>query len=184
MATTRTWDPFAEMLRLRESMNRLMEGSIARPSGTLLGFTEPFYAQTFPLNIHGTADELKVEALLPGISQEDVQIDVDRGVLTIGAKRHGPETAEGEQWHLREFNPGQFTRSVSLPYPVDVERAGATFTNGVLTLTLPKAEAAKPKRIQVGGGQRSQLGAGDAAATEPIETTATRSRAKRDSAHN
>lgn len=180
MATTRTWDPFVEMLRLRESMNQLMEGSMARPSGALLGFTEPFAAQTFPLNIHGTAEELKVEALLPGISQEDVQIDIDRGVLTIGAKRHGPDTSEGEQWHLREFNPGQFTRSVSLPYPVDVERASATFANGVLTLTLPKAEAAKPKRIQVGDDQQAQLGAGDTATTD---TTANRARGKRESTH-
>jgi HSP20 family protein len=150
MATnTRNWDPFTEMLSLRDAMSQLMEGSVVRP-GTLLGGVP---SQTFPLNIRGTADELKVEALLPGISAEDVQVDIDRGVLTIAAKRQGWEHTEDEQWYLREFNEGQFSRSLTLPFPVDVEHTTSTFTNGMLTLHLPKAEAAKPRRIQIGGGQ-------------------------------
>jgi len=153
MANNRSWDPFTEMLSLRDAMGQLLEGSVVRP-GTLLG--GGVTGQAFPLNIRGTADELRVEALLPGISAEDVQVDIDRGVLTITAKRHGWAHVEGEQWHLREFNEGQFSRSLSLPFPVEAERATSTFTNGVLTLRLPKAETAKPRRIPIGGQPQQQ----------------------------
>lgn len=154
MANNRTWDPFVEMLSLRDAMTQLMEGSVVRP-GTLVGGTPA--NQIFAVNVCGTADELRVTALLPGISEEDVQVDIDRGVLTIAAKRHGWTHTEGEQWYLREFNEGQFSRSLSLPFPVEVERVTAHLANGVLTLTLPKAEAAKPRRIQIGAGQQRQL---------------------------
>ena len=150
MSSQRGWDPFSEMLSLRDAMGQLLESSFVRPSTGYAGQSQAGYS--FPINVHGTANELKVEALLPGVSQEDVNVDIDRGVLTITAKRHGAEVAKGEQWHLREFNPGQYSRSLSLPFPVDIEQVDATFTNGVLTL--PKAEAAKPKRIQIGGGQK------------------------------
>jgi HSP20 family protein len=144
------------MLSLHEAMNQLVEGNAGRPGMATLGATTGASAVTFPINVHGTADELRVEALLPGISQEDVQIDIDRGVLTIAAKRHGWEPGEGQNWHVREIGGGQFTRSLSLPFPVEVERASADFTNGVLTLTLPKAEAAKPRRIEIGAGRAQQ----------------------------
>ena len=149
----RTWDPFSEMLSLREAMNQLFEGSVIRPGTLLAGATA---TQTFPLNVYGTANELKVEALLPGVSEEDVQVEFDRGTLTIAAKRQGPELAEKGRWYLQEFHPGQFSRSLSLPFPVEVDRVAAHYANGVLTLTLPKAEAARPRRIPIGGGQRQE----------------------------
>lgn len=152
MATNRTWDPFNEMLSLRDAMSQLMEGSFVRP-GALASGTATQMAYSFPTNVHGNTDGLTIEALLPGVSEEDVQVDIDRGVLTIAAKRHGPEAGQGDQWYLREFHPGQFSRSLSLPFPVEVEQVTARFANGILTLTLPKAEAAKPKRIQIGTGQ-------------------------------
>jgi HSP20 family protein len=149
MSTTRTWDPFGEMLSLRDAMQQLLEGSVIRP-GTWLGGTAA--SQSFPLNVSGTAEELHVEALLPGVSPEDVDVNLDRGVLTITARRHGPETPAGQQWYLQEFQPGQCSRSFALPFPVEHEQITAHYTNGVLTLTLPKAEAAKPKRIAIGTG--------------------------------
>src|SRR4051794_38502749 len=139
MSTQRTWDPFSEMRSLRDAMGQLLESSVIRPGHGYSGSTQASYS--FPLNVHGTRDRLTVEALLPGVSEEDVNVDLDRGVLTISAKRHGPAVGQGEQWHLREFNPGQFARSLSLPFPVETDQVNATFANGVLTLTLPKAEA-------------------------------------------
>jgi HSP20 family protein len=153
MSTQRTWDPFSEVVSLREAMSQLVEGSFIRPGMVVPGSQAGY---SFPINVHGTGDELKIEALLPGISEEDLSLDIDRGVLSITAKRHGPETKPGEQWHLREFNPGQFSRSLSLPFPVEIERVTATFTNGVLSMTLPKAEAAKPRRIQIGTRQHTE----------------------------
>lgn len=158
---TRAWNPWGEMVTLREAMNQLMEDSFIRPGATVRAASGAG-SFSFPMNVYGTADELKVEALLPGVSPEDVQVDLDRGVLTIAAKRHGWEASEGQTWFAREIQPGQFSRSLTLPFPVEVEQANANFTNGVLTLTLPKAAAAKPKRIQVGSGQPQPQIAGEA----------------------
>lgn len=152
----RTFNPVGEALSLREAMNQLLEGSFIRPGTTLLG-AGGATAFSFPLNAWGTADELKVEALLPGVSQEDLQVEIDRGMLTITARRHGVEPGERQQqWYVREIQPGRFSRSLSLPFPVEAEGVTADFTNGVLTLSLPKAEAAKLRRIQIGGGQRQE----------------------------
>ena len=151
----RTFNPVGEMLSLREAMNQLLEGSFIRPGTTLLaaGGSTAF---SFPLNAWGTADELKVEALLPGVSQEDLQVEIDRGMLTITARRHGVEPGERQHWYVREIQPSRFSRSLSLPFPVEAEGVTADFANGVLTLSLPKAEAAKPRRIQIGGGGRQE----------------------------
>jgi HSP20 family protein len=159
----RTLSPFESMLNLRNTMDQLFERSFAQPEFGLGASTASL--MQLPLNIYEADDALHVEALLPGISQEDVTVSIDRGVLTIGAKRHGP-AQEGKRWHLSEFGAGEFTRGISLPYPVDADRVTAQFTNGVLTLTLPKAESAKPRQIQIGGGQtvvegqQAQIGSG------------------------
>jgi len=144
------------MLSLRDAMDQLFDTHSLRPEYGL-GLHTPTLAH-MPLNVYELNDALHVEALLPGISQEDVNIAIDRGVLTIGAKRHAARQ-EGQRWHLNEFGAGAFTRALSLPYPVDADQVTAQFGNGVLTLTLPKAESAKPRQIQIGGRQ-AQLGNG------------------------
>jgi HSP20 family protein len=138
------------MTSLRDAMNQLFETSFVRPSsgrGTASGW------QGFPLNIYERDNDLVVEALLPGISPEDVDVSVDRGVLTIAATRHGWQAEDGkssqQSWYLQEIHPGQFRRAMTLPYPVEADKAQATYTNGLLTLTLPKAEAARPKQIRI-----------------------------------
>lgn len=158
----RSWNPVGEMLSLRDAMNQLLEESFIRPGLTNFATTAGGNTTySFPINVYGANDELKVEALLPGVSQEDLQVDIDRGVLTIAAKRHGWEPTEGQSWYLREIRAGHFSRALSLPFPVEADRAKASFTNGVLTLTLPKAEAAKPKRIQIDADQpQEQLTSG------------------------
>lgn len=145
-------NPWNEALSLREAMNQLLEGSFIRP-GTMLTSAAGATSFSFPLNVYGVGDELKVEALLPGVSEEDVQVGINQGVLTIEAKRHRWQPSESQTWYVREIQAGQFTRALTLPYPVEVDQVQAHFTNGVLTLTLPKAEAAKPKRIQITSGQ-------------------------------
>ena len=180
MANNRTWHPFTEMMSLRDAMGQLMEESFVRPGTAASGAARGSYS--FPLNIHGTPDELRIEALLPGISEEDLRVDVDRGVLTIAARRHAWEHREGEQWYLREFNPGVFSRSLALPFPVEPDRATATFSNGMLTLTLPKAEAAKPKSIRIGAGrqQGEQLSSGGQAEQKELGSGPKARRAKGD----
>ena len=107
-----------------------------------------------------------IEALLPGVSTEDVQVAVDRGVLSIAATRHGWEPGREQDgdltWYRHEVAPGQFKRALSLPFPVDVDQAQADYRDGVLTLTLPKAEAARPKQIKITARAPEQVKAGGA----------------------
>ena len=153
----RTRTPFESMLSLRDAMDQLFDTNALRPEYGLSQHT-PALAQTL-LNVYEINDALHVEALLPGIRQEDVNIAIDRGVLTIGAKRHDARR-EGQRWHVNEFGAGEFTRALSLPYPVNADQVTAQFSNGVLSLTLPKAESAKPRQIPIGGGQQAQIGEG------------------------
>ena len=154
------WNPLDEALSLRDAMNHLLETSFVRPGYVSGGGQAGRHG--FPMNIYERDDTLVIEALLPGISPEDVNISVDQGVLMIGATRHGWQPKENEEkrqnWYLHEISAGQFQRAISLPFMVDADKANASYVNGVLTLQLPKAEAARPKRIQVhGGGQQRQI---------------------------
>ncbi len=148
------WNPFTDMFALRDAMDKLFESSFVRPSYLTGGATTWQQGLSFPLNIYERDDTLFVEALLPGISPEDVQVSIDNGMLTILATRHGVQPREGQNqeygWYLHEIVPGQFKRALTLPFPVDADKAQANYSNGLLTLTLPKAEVARPKRIQVG----------------------------------
>jgi HSP20 family protein len=87
--------------------------------------------------------------MLPGIKADDIDITIDNGMLTIQGEAQEEHAEEGERYHLRERRYGTFCRSVALPVGVDAGKATAEFEDGVLTLTLPKAEEAKPKRIAV-----------------------------------
>lgn len=152
-------EPAAGLLTLRDAMSRLFEDSVVRPGFTFGGIAG---AASFPINVSHAGDTLKVEALLPGVGPEDVDVNIDQGVLTIAAKRRGAEPREGERAYLREIVAGEFSRSFTLPAPVDAEQVTADFTNGVLTLTLPVAEEARPKRIPIGAGQPQPVASGAA----------------------
>lgn len=112
----------------------------------------PAMTPAYPaLNISETADALAVEAELPGYKMENIEISVMGRDLSIKGQR----TQEGETkatWHRRERLAGTFTRVVRLPFDVDAEKVSASLKNGVLHMTLPKAEAARPRRIEVKAG--------------------------------
>ena len=91
-----------------------------------------------------------VKASLPGVKPEDVQITIQGDSLTVRGESKTEQDKKGERWHLRERRLGAFQRSLSLGTPVDSEKAHADFEHGVLTLTLPKAEASKPRQIKIG----------------------------------
>src|SRR5690348_9095505 len=96
MSMRRTFDPFSEMLSLRDAMGQLLESSVVRPGAAYAGASQASYS--FPINIHGTPDALKVEALLPGVSQEDVNVDLDRGVLTLSASTPRSRSTLTSSW--------------------------------------------------------------------------------------
>ena len=102
-----------------------------------------------PLDIAETENEFIVKASLPGVRPEDVQITAHGDTLTIRGEIKAEEEKKDVHYHLRERRFGQFQRTVTLSTPIDADKAQAQFENGVLTLTLPKAEEAKPKQIKI-----------------------------------
>jgi len=147
MADLIRWDPFREMVSLRDAMDRLFEESFVRPFGGWPFLTGE--AQTLALDIYETDDDLVVEASLPGINPDEVDISVVGNTLTIKGEHEEKKEEEKGKYHCRERRYGAFQRTVSLPVEVDANKAEAVFENGVLKLTLPKVEEARPKRIQV-----------------------------------
>ena len=148
------WDPFREMVSLHDAMNSLLQDSYVRP-GSKLADGGP---AMLPLDISENENEFVVKASLPGIRPEDVQITAHGDTLTIRGELKAEEEKKDEHYHVRERRFGQFQRTVRLSAPIIADKAQAQFDNGVLTLTLPKAEEAKPKQIKVGGQASAQGG--------------------------
>lgn len=145
MADITRWDPFAEMTTLRGALDRMFEDF--RP---LRSFGEGNGAQTyFPIDVFETAEEVVVKASLPGVRAGDIDISVHGDVLTLKAEAREEKEEKAQNWYRRERRFGASMRQLTLPAEVDPDKAVATFENGVLRLTLSKAETAKPRTIKV-----------------------------------
>ena len=140
------WNPYREMMILRNAMDRLVDSDNLDISARL----QP-RNWGLALDVSENEDAFLVEASLPGFNPEDLQITYDSNVLTIKAEVKEEEEKKDEQrrYYLRERRYGNFCRSLSLPSTIDADAIEAGFKDGVLTLTLPKVEEAKPKRIEV-----------------------------------
>src|SRR5919204_282318 len=139
-------------LGLRQLMDRMFEDAVIVPRGREEGWGGP------AMDVYEEGDNLVVEAHLPGMKPEDLDVNVERGVLTISGKTESEEERKDRNYLLREKRSGRFSRSVQLPPSYNTENCQASFENGVLRLVFPKAEEAKPRRIQIGtGGQPAQL---------------------------
>lgn len=137
--------PFGELLSLREAMDRLFEDSFVRPLS--LGNLLP--VSSLPLDVSTTADELVVEAQLPGVAPEDVEITIEAGSLTVSGES-GAEREEREGDYLvHEIRRGRVSRTLALPEGLEPEEASANFEHGVLTLRIPKAEQTRPRQIRI-----------------------------------
>jgi HSP20 family protein len=158
------WEPLRDMVSLRDAMNSLLQESFIRPTG--LAEDNP---AMLPLDITENENEFVVKASLPGLKPEDVQITAHGDTLTIRGEMKAEQEKKDEHFHLRERRYGHFQRTVSLSTPISPDKAQARFENGVLTLTLPKAEEAKPKQIKISatGGANGP----DKVANGPEKTT-------------
>jgi HSP20 family protein len=142
--TMMSWEPYREMMTLRQAMDRLLGQSPVRP---LIPWPESGFVDV-PIDIYQTDKDVVVKATLPGVDPEDVQISISGDILTIkGEHCEEEEISEGDYIH-RERRCGTFSRSLPLPVSVNSDKADAAFDKGVLTLTLPKKEEAKPKKIK------------------------------------
>ena len=174
MSIVRRTSPFGEMLSLRQAMDRLFEESIVRPRSFVFESAE---SPWLPLDIHATSDALVVEAALPGVKPEDVEITVSGDTLTISGTSSGESQREERGYLMREMRRGSFSRTVTLPVDVRTEAATASFENGMLRLSIPKAEAAKPRHIRISPttqstAQAEAAGSDEIAIREPVGATA------------
>jgi HSP20 family protein len=134
---------FDDLDRMRRHMDRLFEGIAGWP------FREPT-AGVFPLtNITENKDNYYVRAELPGMAADEIDISISGDALSISGERKIPPEEEGAKYHRREREAGKFSRVISLPGQIDAEKVEARYSDGVLTVVLPKAEAAKPRQVSV-----------------------------------
>ncbi len=141
------WRPYRELATLQDEMNRLIESFFGRE---FLGEPEPAAMMWGPrVDIHETDDMYVVEAELPGLTKDDIKLSVHESTLTLEGEKKLEEEKKGRNWHRQERVYGKFQRSFTLPSAVDANKISATFKNGVLTIELPKSEAARPKEIPI-----------------------------------
>jgi len=138
------WPVFGQLTNLRDEINRLFEAPLFNGGGT----AELFNTWSPALDLYEDKDNLVVQAEVPGFKKEDLDISFQDGSLTItGERKH--ETKEGHDVSRSERFYGKFHRTFVLPKAVDVTKVKARYKDGILTITLPKAEEAKPRQISV-----------------------------------
>lgn len=141
------WDPFREMATLQERMSRLFEEASSRRRNAGEDFITGSWIPS--VDVRETKDALEISVEVPGLEPKDVDISVEAGVLTLKGCRNFEKASEGETYHRVERSYGAFERSFTLPTNVDPERINAVYRHGVLLLTLPKREEAKPRAISI-----------------------------------
>jgi HSP20 family protein len=140
------WPAIDRWVNLRDELNNLfdlpMMGATARQSQLFSGWTPA-------LDLYQTADNIVAVVEVPGMRKEDIDISLHDGMLTIAGERSSASSQDGENAERTERFTGKFRRSISLPTQVETGKVNATYKDGILTVTLPKAEEAKPKKIEV-----------------------------------
>ena len=146
MANIVRWEPFRDLISLREAMDRLFEESFIRPR---VGWLAPLGAGALAVDMYETDQDVVIKSSMPGVKAEDLDITITGDTLTIKGETKTEEKVEKANYIRQERRYGAFCRSLTLPTTIVAEKAKAEFENGVLTLTLPKAEEVKPKTIKV-----------------------------------
>ena len=140
------WEPFGQLVSLREAMNRLFEESYLRP-GSERAPRSTEQVAALPVDVYETAGELVVMASIPGVDPGSVEITLEGGTLSI--RGESTPAPAGGNYLLQERRFGPFLRQLQINVPVQADKAEAGFAQGVLTLTLPKSEEARPRQIKV-----------------------------------
>lgn len=140
------WDPITELRRMEDTMNRLWRGfSTGDPSHEGAGAM----AWLLPLDVAEEKDRIVVKASLPGVNPEHIDVSIEDGVLTIKGETKEEREEKGVNYLLRERRAGSYHRAIRLPDSTDADKAHSTYEHGVLTVTLPKTEAKRPKQLKV-----------------------------------
>lgn len=135
------WRPFREMVSLRDAMDRLFEDSVITPKATV----------AMPrIDIKDKKDSIVVKAELPGMVEDQIDVEISDGVMTISGEKAEEKEKEEEGYYYKESHTGAFSRSFTLPAEVVAEKADAEMKNGVLSITIPKIEPKKATKVKVG----------------------------------
>lgn len=138
-------DPFRDLSDMQSEMNRVFDSFFGRPSQ--VGGVERIWAPA--VDMYETQDELVVTAELPGLNEKDIHLSITGDVLTLKGERHWSQDEKQENYYRGERWFGKFERALPLPIPVQAGKVKASYRDGVLTVTLPKAEEIKPKEIKI-----------------------------------
>ena len=142
-----------DFVNMRDAMDRFFSDNVAAsPFRGLWSATAASGRMPLALDVYGTGDEIVLIAAAPGLRSEDIEITINQNTVTLSGSVPNAaqsEEASGATWYLHELGHGSFQRSITLPVEIDSTRADATFEGGLLRLRLPKAETAKPKRIEI-----------------------------------
>ena len=157
-------NPLGQGLGLRQVMDRLLEDALVVPRAAA-AWGGP------AMDVYEQGDNLIVEAQLPGTKPDDIEVHVERGVLTISGRTAAEEERQERNYLLREQRSGRFTRSLQLPPTYSADPSEATFEHGVLHLVFPKAEDAKPRRIEITTGGQQAMARGQAGAEPSGQAT-------------
>ncbi|PLX99604.1 MAG: molecular chaperone [Desulfuromonas sp.] len=142
------WNLFREMDVLRKEMDELFRGVGSSPLET--AFLPGVGTQRYPkINLSEDADSYYLEALLPGVEEKDIDLSVAGNTLTLSGERTEEKNGDGRTWHRRERGSGKFLRTIELPSDINGKKVSAEYRNGLLIVTMAKAESAKPKKISI-----------------------------------
>jgi HSP20 family protein len=145
MASIVRWEPFRDMMSLREAMDRMLEEGMLRAPMPFGMWAEGALA----VDMYETDDTVVVKTSIPGVRAEEIELSVTGDTLTIKAETKEEEEIKRENYLRRERRLGSLCRSVTLPGGLETDKADADYSHGVLTLTFPKAEEVKPKSIKI-----------------------------------
>jgi HSP20 family protein len=147
------WEPLRELGTLQSEMNRLFNTVFdgPAPSGATMRRWMP------PMDLVESGEDFVLRADLPGMSEEDVKIELEDSTLTISGERKAEHEAQGEGFYRVERATGAFSRSLTLPKGVDPEAVSARFDRGVLEVRIPKPAERKPRRISIGGSEPAAI---------------------------
>jgi HSP20 family protein len=145
------WEPFRELSSLQTEMNRLFNAAFGdMPSGGTTGSARRWVPA---MDLVETDDDFVLRADLPGMSESDVNIELEDNVLTLSGERKAEHEEKSEGFYRVERASGSFSRSLTLPKGVDAEAVNASFDRGVLEVRIPKPEQRKPRKITIAAGQ-------------------------------
>ncbi len=143
MSAITRWEPVREMMTLREAMDRLFDDAFTRPIN--MGAVSALPA----IDMYQTDEEVVVKASLPGLEKDEVEITLTDNILSLKGSFENKVQKKGTSYHIQEQRYGAFERSIRLPTDVEIDKSKALFENGILTISLPKAEKVRPKTITI-----------------------------------